>query len=169
MGASGWQYRVPYAGSVEETLIRLQEQILASDDYIWPWEGRDDGPNPYADLFEVEPSEDVPRPSSLADLNAAKEIEAFWEEGTHTILDVDRVIAAGDDQAGAIRALSPQELSRVFGTVQPSAADFSRIHRDQWWTGPLGDLLGESWTGRSLMIYSDGTSAEVYFWGISGD
>jgi hypothetical protein len=35
--------------------------------------------------------------------------------------------------------------------------------------GPLATLLGKRWTGRSLVIYKDGTPAEVFFWGLSGD
>ena len=65
MGASGWDYRAPYAGSVEATLIAVQEQVLVSGDYIWPW---DDIDPEYLDEDEV-----VPRPSSLAGLAAAKE------------------------------------------------------------------------------------------------
>ena len=73
MGASGWDYRVRYADSVETTLGRLQEQLLDSSDYMWPWDGSEDEPAPamYADYFE---------------LNAAKEVGEFWDEGTHTIL-----------------------------------------------------------------------------------
>jgi hypothetical protein len=101
MGASGWDYRAPYAGSVEATLIAVQEQVLMSGDYIWPWDDID--PDDYLDEVEV-----VPRPSSLAELAAAKEIAEFWDEGTHTILDIDRVYAAGDDPDGAIFPLTPR-------------------------------------------------------------
>ena len=171
MGASGWDYRVRFADSVEATLRRLQEQLLDNGDYLWPWEGGEGEPVPamYADYFEVEESEDIPRPSSLAELNTAKEVEEFWDEGTHTILDMDHIAAASDDGVGGIRPLIPEELNQVFGSVRPSAADFDRVWRQDWWAGPLGDLLGERWTGRSLVIYEDDTPSEVYFWGFSGD
>ena len=161
VGASGWDYRAPYAGSVAATLIAVQEQVLMSGDYIWPWDDID--PDDYLDEVQV-----VPRPSSLGELAAAKEIAEFWDEGTHTILDVGQVFAAGDDPDAAIFPLSPAELNRVFGTQQPSAADFDRVYQP----GPgglLGGLMGERWTGRSMVIYEDGTPAEVYFWGFSGD
>jgi hypothetical protein len=161
MGASGWDYRAPYAGSIEATLIAVQEQVLMSGDYIWPWDDID--PDDYLDEVEV-----VPRPSSLAELAAAKEIAEFWDEGTHTILDIDRVYAAGDDPDGAIFPLTPAELNRVFGTQQPSAADFDRVYQPGP-GGPLGGLTGERWSGRSMMIYKDGTPADVCFWGFSGD
>jgi hypothetical protein len=159
VGASGWDYRAPYAGSVGETLIAVQELVLATGDYIWPWEDLDSG----------DPDdESVPRPSSLAGLSAAKEIEEFWGEGTHTILDMDRVITSGNDEPGAIRPLSPAELNKVFGSRQPSAADFDRVYQPGP-GGPLGDMMYERWSGRSMVIYSDGAPAEVYFWGFSGD
>ena len=35
MGASGWEYREPYAGGVEATLVAVWERVLASGDYLW--------------------------------------------------------------------------------------------------------------------------------------
>lgn len=166
MGASDWNYRVPYLGGVEAALAGAQEQVLASGDYLWPWEGWAE----YGYDGEI-----VPRPSSLADLTAAKEIDGFWEAGTHSILDVDRVIGDGDDTdgddddlVGAVRPLSPAELRQVFGTAQPSRADFDRVYQPGP-EGPLEPLLGPRWTGRSVAIYEDGIPVEVYFWGYSGD
>jgi hypothetical protein len=47
---------VPYAGSVEATLVRLQEQFLESGDYRWPWNDAEGEPVPsiVAGMFEVE-------------------------------------------------------------------------------------------------------------------
>jgi hypothetical protein len=160
VGASGWDYRAPFAGSVEATFVAVQEQVLMSGDYIWPWEDIDPE---YVDEYGA-----VPRPSSLAELAAAKGNEEFWGEGTHTILDMHQVITVSSDEFGAICQLSSEELTQVFGTVQPSAADFDRVYQPGP-AGPLADLCSERWTGRSMVIYKDGTPAEVYFWGISGD
>lgn len=159
MGASGWDYRVPYVGTIEETFVAAQEQVLASGDYIWPW-------------GEVDPDDEddevAPRPSSLTALKAAKEIEEFWDEGTHTILDVDRITAAGADEFGAIRPLTAAELTQLFGTEQPSGADFDRVYQPDL-AAPRAELMPTKWTGRSLVIYRDGAPDEVYFWGVSGD
>jgi hypothetical protein len=125
VGASGWDYRAPYAGSVEATLIAVQQQVLMSGEYIWPWDD--------IDPEDLDEGEGVPRPSSLADLAAAKENEEFWEEGTHSILDIDRIVAADDNQVGAIVPLSPAELRQVFGTEQPSAADLTAGTSRGWW------------------------------------
>ena len=79
-------------------------------------------------------------------------------------------MAAGDNQVGATVPLSPAELHQVFGTVQPSAADFDRGYK-LGLVGPLdlSNLLGERWIGRSMVVYKDGSQAEVFFWGFSGD
>lgn len=159
MGASGWDYRVPYVGSVEKTFIAVQEQILADGGYIWPWEDID------PDFVDGEP---LPRPSSLEALRVAKVLEEYWEEGTHTLLDIDRVISGEGDEFGAVRLLVADELSRLFGTEQPTAADFDRVYRSSS-EGPLLDLLGDRWSGRSMVIYDNGSPAEVFFWGSSGD
>jgi hypothetical protein len=164
VGASGWDYRVPYAGSVEATLIAAQEQALASGEYIWPWESFD--PEDFDEDFE-----NIPRPSSLAELGVAKESQEFWDEGTHSILDIAGVIAANaadDDKFSIISPLSLAELNQVFGTAQPGADDFDRVY-EPGPGGPLATLLGSMWTGRSMVIYKDGTPAEVFFWGFSGD
>jgi len=161
MGASGWDYRVPYAGSVETALFAVQEQVLASGDFLWPWD-------------EYEPDEDdiVARPTSMAELNAAKEQETFWDAGTHTILDVDHMAAGDDDEIGGIRPLTEDELTKWFGSVEPSAADFERIPmylQRMHEKGTLGDLTETRWTGRSMVLYRDGKPDEVVFWGYSGD
>lgn len=161
MGASGWDYRVPYAGSVETAFLAVQERVLASGDFLWPWE-------------EFDPDEDevVARPTSMAELNAAKEEETFWEAGTHTILDVDRVVTGDVDQIGGIRPLTEDELVTWFGSVEPSAADFERVpmylQRGPE-TATLSDLTVTRWTGRSVVLYRDGEPDEVVFWGFSGD
>jgi hypothetical protein len=164
VGASGWDYRVPYAGSIEATLIAAQEQALASGEYIWPWESFD------PEDFD-EDLDSIPRPSSLAELGVAKETEEFWEEGTHSILDIAGVIAADaadDDWFSTISPLSAAELNQVFGTEQPGAGDFDRVY-EPGPGGPLATLMGSRWTGRSMVIYKDGAPAEVFFWGFSGD
>src|ERR1700677_2673244 len=125
VGASGWDYRTPYAGSVEATLIALQGQVLASGEYIWPWDR--DYRNPaflaHMERFAREtgwqagqPAGTVPRPSSVAGLDVVKQAEEFWDEGTHSILDVDHVIAAEeDDELGAILPLTPRSEERRVG------------------------------------------------------
>ena len=159
MGASGWEYRVAFTGSLAETFVAAQQEVLASGSFIWPWESID------PDYV----SEVVPRPTSLAALAEAKQFEEFWDEGTHTILDVERIWAEGDEgDFGAIRPLTAAELIANFGAEHPSVAEFDRVHRSGP-SGPLADLMGQKWSGRIMAIYADAVPAEVYIWGWSGD
>ena len=158
MGASGWEYRVPFGAGIDDALIRAQHEVLASGDHIWPW-----------DALAAGSDETVGRPATLEELAAAKQNEEFWEEGTHTILDVDRVVSP-DEQSdfAAIRPLTSDELLAIFETVEPDADDFDRV-REPGPSGSLEDCLGEKWSGRCLVIHQGGAPAEVVFWGWSGD
>lgn len=118
MGASGWEYRTPYDGSLARSLEALQEQVLASGDFIWPW-----------DDLDPDDEDGRPRPTTLAELAAAKEEETFWEEGTHTVLDMHHVTEdPGDEPAeGVIRPLAPDEVLAVFGRPDPAPEDLDRV------------------------------------------
>jgi hypothetical protein len=164
LGASGWDYRVPFAGTVEASLTAIQEQVLASGDFMWPF-GNDD---PFYADDDVD-GDVLSKPMSVAALARAKENEEFWDEGTHTVLDVERVWKPGDeDDFAAIRPLSAFELVEAFGTEKPTGADLERVF-EPGGGGVLGDMLGQKWSGRSALIFGDGVPVEVLFWGLSGD
>lgn len=144
MGASGWDYVEPFEGDPHQSLTRLREQVLTSGDYYW-----DD------DYLG-------PRPESLDELDQLREEEEFWEVGTHSILDVDRVIAPTDeDHDGTVRRLPADEAIAVFGTAEPTREQF--IARK--------DELPQyrSWSGMYQLLHRDGVPHEIAFWGFSGD
>lgn len=160
MGASGWAYRVPLTVSVEQTFTAVQEGLISKGHYIWPWDGVDD------DAFDEAVAA---RPTSLAELHAAKEIEAFWEQGTHSLLDLHRIgAAAEEDQFGTIRPLTSQELQALFATEEPSVEALDDLTGDGA-GGPLLELTGPRWSGRCLVAHTGGEPSHVYFWGWSGD
>jgi hypothetical protein len=101
MGASGWDYRVPYQPDAEAAFTHLQDQVLESGEFLWREEY-------YG-----------PRPTTRWQLAAIKDREEFWEEGTHSILDMDRIVAAHDeDHDGTLRPLTPD---KVRSTLAPTA------------------------------------------------
>ena len=152
MGASGWQCRVPYAGSLEESFVAAQEQVLASKDFIW--DGVDDDEEPY--------------PTVLQDVRDAWHTEDFWESGTHSLLDMVGLVAHDDPKTGPfVRPLAADDLVELFGTDRPSLQDFEQLGPRPW--DALDDLVEDRWTGRSLVLHVDGAPAEVFFWGVSGD
>jgi hypothetical protein len=148
MGASEWYYFVPYQEDVEQAFIALQGRVLAERDY-------------YTDstIGELE---------SMAELQALKRTEEFWEVGTHSILDMHAVRDApwddqGDDDPGAILPLAPDELRGYLGGDTPDKSDFERHRKAQSW------MEFPRWTGRYTVLYRDGKAHEIAFWGYSGD
>lgn len=154
MGASGWEYVVPYRPDLATALDALRHQVFASGDYLKP--------SFYGDVF------DLPEPSSVEDLF---EQEQYWEfmgtSGTHTIIDVPSVVPVdGDDEIGAIRPLSDSEYIELFGKAQPNQADYERLANSE----RLYDYVtGGRWTGRAAVLWADDSPSEIVFWGTSGD
>jgi hypothetical protein len=137
---------------VRLALIELRQSPLDSGDFLWH-KCDEDG-------------EDLPRPTTLDQLAELMEREEFWEEGTHTILDLDTLIAASDqDHDGSLRPLADGEVREVFGTDRPTPADFI-----QACAGGMGSMFNERrWSGWYTVLYSRGDPEEYAFWGISGD
>src|SRR3954471_22188383 len=110
VGRSGWDYVVEYRGDPAGALAELRAATLAGGDFYW----------------EDESEEQIgPRPETLADLDALRESDEFWEIGTHSVLDVDRLIASDErDGDGTVRLLTEQEAIDFFGTATPTRQQF---------------------------------------------
>jgi hypothetical protein len=158
VGASGWDYLVPYQPDAEAAFRQLQEQVLESGEFLWREEY-------YG-----------PRPTTRWQLAAIKDRVEFWEEGTHSILDMDRIVPADDeDHDGTVRPLAPDEVQHYFGTDRPTEADFDRAYRYT----PGTDILEWSrhslfadlrrWSGRYTILYDGGQPQQIIFFGCSGD
>jgi hypothetical protein len=158
MGASGWDYRVPYQPDAEAAFTHLQDQVLESGEFLWREEY-------YG-----------PRPTTRWQLAAIKDREEFWEEGTHSILDMDRIVAADDeDHDGTLRPLTPDKVRQYFGTDRPTEADFDRVYlytpgtdMREWARRRLHADL-RRWSGRFTILYDGGQPQQIIFFGFSGD
>ena len=155
MGASDWEYVVPYQPDLGAALDALRRQVFASGEYVKP--------SFYGEVF------DLPEPSSVDDLT---EQEQYWEfmgtSGTHSIIDVLNVVPADftGEEFGTIRPLSDAECAELFGATQPTRADYTPLAGSE----RLHDYVtGGRWTGRAAALWADGTPAEIAFWGYSGD
>ena len=123
----------------------------------------------FAEVSFVNPSEiGFPAPESVDDLVT----EPYWEfmgtSGTHSILDVLSVTSADDEaqSLATIRPLTAPESQDLFGTLQPSRADFGRASD----SGQLYEWVhGDRGTGRAVVLWGEGAPAEIAFWGYSGD
>jgi hypothetical protein len=152
MGASAWDHVVPYQPDPGAALDDLQDEVLASGDFLWNEK-----------YFRA------PRPATRADLAAVKEGSEFWTEGTHTVLDVDRVVPALPENIaemmGAVCPLSPDQVHDCFGSRQPTEADFRLVCDDFDWT----EIGIKRWTGRYIVLYDGQKEQQIAFFGFSGD
>jgi len=143
MGASGWDYVVPFEPKLGVALEKLRKQEF--EDHAYYFRPGDDG-----------------WPTTMEQL-WADEIVKY--EGTHSILDVFRTIAPDDaDAFGTLRPLREEEQLHYFGTTTPSRATFEAAYN-------AGKLTGQGirWSGYSAVLYADGRPTEIAIWGVSGD
>ncbi|WP_112135265.1 hypothetical protein [Glycomyces dulcitolivorans] len=150
MGASGWSYLVELDGSVEATFIGLRERSFETGD--WYWRPEDE-------------ARKGPKPQSLGE----------WEEsiygndypGAHSIVDMREIVSGiGLDEIdqGQVLALSEQESLVIFGTAEPSVADWKHAleeGREVW------DMV-DSDSGRFVLMSDESGHRWVAFWGSSG-
>ena len=141
MGASGWRHVTPYDPDLRAVLARLRQQVFDEHDYYWP-------AAPDSDSGEPE------WPASMAELTPTP-------DGTHSILDIHRVIDAGaPDDFATLRPITTEEELDLFGTTVPTTADFER----------LTDHSLPRWSARAVVLHSPGGDpTHIGVWGISGD
>ncbi|MEU9466470.1 hypothetical protein AB0D78_07390 [Streptomyces avermitilis] len=158
MGASGWEYVTAYEGSVEESLEALHAQVFEE------LYGDDDDYQSLEELWEDE--------------------EFMGEQGTHSILDIDRVVPTtaapseySDKDYGTLRPLRRERLVHHFGTDRPSPGRFQELleQAEAALTGPSSSeetLLDECrmrWTGVYVVLYTDEKPTHLGIFGCSGD
>ncbi|MFI6101176.1 hypothetical protein ACIA8G_37005 [Lentzea sp. NPDC051213] len=147
MGASGWIYYAEYSRNFDDVLNSLHDRVLASGDFLWT-------------------DDDLPRPRSLQelrDLYEDEDYEHLAEEGTHSVLDIERLAVAVPDQPGVVVVMHPAKVHEVFGTYEPTREQFDAAYK--------GTALHDfpTWSGRITTLYADGRPAEIVVWGHSGD
>jgi hypothetical protein len=137
-------------------LQELRERVFRDREYFW-W-----------DDFE----EDEPRPATIEGIWASEHMK---DSGTHSILDVSRVVATTEEPSwdnwredfGTVRPLAEDRVLRHFGTERPTRAQFEAL------TGPgHAEFICEvqmRWTGLYVLLYEGDAPTEVGIWGFSGD
>ncbi|NUP34038.1 MAG: hypothetical protein HOV66_30100 [Streptomycetaceae bacterium] len=148
MGASGWWYVTPYQEDFGQALGALRAEVLASGDYVDPSKWGMPALRSPDDLFEN---------------------EIYWEFlgacGTHSVLDVNRVIdAEAEPGFGTVRPAGPEAILERYGTDQPTRDDLADPDEQL----PMMDTMPR-WSGSCMVLYADGVPDEIVFWGVSGD
>jgi hypothetical protein len=87
-------------------------------------------------------------------------LEQCAEEGTHSILDIDRISEAPD--FGAAAPMPGSMVTELYGTSKPSRADIETRH------GAATEEMAR-WQAYYTLVYKDGQPVEIYFEGVSGD
>jgi hypothetical protein len=179
MGASGWEYFVPYQPDIQAALDRLRHQAYEKGDY-WKIGTRleviaqtrkdlerlgDESSIPKEQRIRghlesyIRMLEALPEPKTIDEKIA--EVMAINEtDGANSILDIDRI--SGAPAFGVAAPLSDTELIGLFGTARPSHAMIVE-HKLE--------LMG--WRDTSMatyvIVYRDDKPDEIYFTGFSGD
>ncbi|GAA3478488.1 hypothetical protein [Streptomyces yanii] len=141
MGASAWNYCVPYEPDLHRAFESLRRKVFKERDYLWAgaYRGRRWPKNERA-LWRDESTQ---------------------EEGTHSILDISRIIGPCAEPAShTLKPVTEEEALRLFGTRRPTRSDLPET----------GTLPCERWHGRAVVLFdAEGAPNEIYFWGVSGD
>lgn len=149
MGASAWDYYVPYQEDLNSALQQLRREVFEAGEYYWV-NGADWRPE----------EEREPRPQTLEEL---WEAELVHEAGTHSILDVFLVLGPDDTPdhyANLVEAVTAEESLELLGTEK-----LTRSHVKDFDVFPR-----ERWVGRCAVLHDDeGKPQEICFWGHSGD
>ncbi|MEU9863603.1 hypothetical protein AB0D99_22285 [Streptomyces sp. NPDC047971] len=157
MGASGWDYITGFDGDVEAAVATLRSTVF-QEQY--------GGGARYRSLEELYADE-----------------EFMGTEGTHSIVDIDTVVATDDPPKpsrpadyGTLRPLAMDRVAHHFATERPSVEQFealvSAAHDGASHEEYEQSLLGECqmrWTGYYVILYSNDRPTHLGIFGYSGD
>jgi hypothetical protein len=148
VGASDWSYSVPYQPDLDAALQSLREQVFADGDYWWAAK----------DELGTSAKEYDDRPTTLDDLWADESVQ---ESGTHSILDIERVVPPDEaPDYGTIQLVTAAEAIASTGHETLTRQDLDAIR----------GLAARRWFGRGAILHDDeGKPVEIHFWGFSGD
>ncbi len=132
MGAEPWEYVVPYEPDIQSALNHLRHREFTAGRF---------------------------RGSELHPASIEEAFENMDADGTASILDMERVSTTAD--YGAVCPLSASDLTRYFGTEQPTRAQIEAT-RDFY-----EDI--ERGQGIYVIVYKDHQPSELYFAGYSFD
>ena len=89
-------------------------------------------------------------------------MEAAAEDGTHSILDIQRTALTPD--FGVAWPAPADVVQRVYGSERPTRSEVE-AH-----AGKISETLElERWQAVYVFVYDQGRPAEIYFEGVSGD
>lgn len=163
MGASDWNYIVPYQANIGQALQALRQLVFEQGAYYKRAEFLarilEFQPDDLQDRLqdEINRQQTLPPPTSIAGL-----LERNGEEGTHSIIDIEAV-----SMERGFRIASPlaeQELIDLFGTQPPSREMVADKEQAR-----ILATFRRRWEALYIVVYKDGQPTEIFFRGFSGD
>jgi hypothetical protein len=166
MGASGWSYFTSYQENIVKAFQELQQKVFESGNYGHACQYSSEMLNQYPQLKASAEALKKLDDQRLKDYGPIKAIDdlrkAFAEEGTHTIIDIERIHSKPDF---GVAYPAPQEIiQKVFGTPKPTHQDIESKKYQL-----LEALNIERWQATYLIVYENNIPKEIYFEGCSGD
>ena len=162
MGASGWSYFVPYQPDINKALQELRQKVFQEGDYFKPaewakqlYERQIIGEEELNDTLEELAL--IPEPRTIEEL-----IEQRAEEGSHSIIDINRVSSV--PEICTIAPLPQEEYIRLFSTDKPTRKMIEEKEEEMY-----SNLNMPSWSGFYMTIYANNLPVEIFFIGFSGD
>ncbi len=178
MGASGWYYFTPYQEDVSQALQDLRKEVFEKGAYLNMWlqlkwiiearresyhqrgsGGRDyeTGEKEFNDLAKEWERESKNPPQTIEDVFAFNDTN-----GTHTILDIERVSAS--PQFRTIAHFERKALVKLFGAEKPTREQIeAKLDEERLW------MSIPRWSGFYCIVYQDDAPHEIFFVGVSGD
>jgi hypothetical protein len=148
MGAHLWFYFVPYEPDINRALQALRKREFIAGRY-----------HPAIMFPQFPVSEVDPRPSSAAYASIEEALEASQEDGTRSILDMERI---GEERDyGVVSPVPGERLTELFGTPQPTR---EMIEQN---IDFFEDL--ERGKGIYIIVFKGVKPAEIFFAGYSYD
>ena len=163
MGASDWNYFVPYQQDLSQALQTLRQLVFDKGAYYKRAEF-------LARILEFQPddlrdrlNEEIVRQQALPPPKSIDELlERNGEEGTHSIIDIEAVSAERGLEVAS--PLAEHELMDVFGTLQPSREMVAEKEQAR-----ILAKFRRRWEALYIVVYQDGQPSEIFFRGYSGD
>lgn len=166
MGASGWNYFVPYQADINTALQDLRQTNFSNGEYYKPHQRLLES---IPKLIEQHPNlkehfesnlEEIEQKSKLPENTIEQLMQKNAESGTHSIIDIITISETTDlNQSGKIR---DEDLMKLFDTVQPSKSQVeSKADRLQTFRG--------RWLCTYVIFYNNQEPSEIFFTGYSGD
>jgi hypothetical protein len=166
MGASGWRYFTPYQENLETVLQQLRQKVFESGQYGHISPISSEMLSTYPQLRKITEQLKELDKQRLAEFGPIETIddllEAFGEDGTHTIIDIERISPKPD--FGVAYPAPNDIIEKIYGAPKPTHHDIESKF------GVLLEALNiERWQAAYVIVYDQGVPKEIYFEGCSGD